>query len=288
MNNSNWDDLKFFLVLYEAGKVSTAAHRLNVNYATVSRRIDRLEDSLKLKLFNRTSDGFNSTIEGKLLYERSVDLRDEINSLSESLSPEAKFNQNAKISMVPFLAEHFVIENLKKLHVRFPKLRFEIDTSNRNVNIAKQEADIALRLDLPEKGESICKKLGEVEFVLCGTDYWIERLVNNESVNIITYTAEFSHLTECKFLIEKFGTKAIKLQTDTISAQKKAAEHGYGIALLPRLTLSSNSLSIIEPEIPITREIWMLTSKKTSMSTPKKLVMEELVKMFKNELQSYS
>jgi DNA-binding transcriptional LysR family regulator len=95
-------------VLYEAGKVSTAAHRLNVNYATVSRRIDRLEDSLKLKLFNRISDGFNSTIEGKILYERSVDLRDKINCLSESLSPEAKFNQNAKISMVPFLAEHFV------------------------------------------------------------------------------------------------------------------------------------------------------------------------------------
>ncbi|WP_430741995.1 helix-turn-helix domain-containing protein [Vibrio misgurnus] len=62
MDNSNWDDLKFFLVLYESGKVSTAANRLNVNYATVSRRIDRLEDSLKLKLFNRTGDGFNSTI----------------------------------------------------------------------------------------------------------------------------------------------------------------------------------------------------------------------------------
>lgn len=51
MNNINWDDLKYFLALYEAGKVNTAAHQLNVNYATVSRRIDRLEDALKLKLF---------------------------------------------------------------------------------------------------------------------------------------------------------------------------------------------------------------------------------------------
>ncbi|SIO92514.1 LysR family transcriptional regulator [Vibrio spartinae] len=288
MNNSNWDDLKFFLVLYETGKVSTAAHRLNVNYATVSRRIDRLEDSLKVKLFNRTSDGFHATLEGRQLYERSVDLRDKINSLSESLSPEAKFNQHAKISMVPFLAEYFVIENLKKLHAQCPELRFEIDTSSRNVNIAKQEADIALRLELPEKGESICRKLGEVAFVLCGTEYWIERLKNDEPVNVITYTAAFSHLTECKFLIEKFGTKAIKFQTDTISAQKQAAEHGYGIALLPKLSLRASSLKTIELEMPITRDIWMLTSKKTSMSTPKKLVMEALVKMFRDELGSYA
>ena len=284
MNNSNWDDLKYFLILYEAGRVSVAAHRLNVNYATVSRRIERLEDSLKLKLFNRTGDGFFSTIEGKLLYDRSAHLRDEINNLSESLSPESRFNQKVKISMVPFLAEQFVIEKFKNLHTRFPELRFEIDTSKRNVNIAKQEADIALRLGLPEKGESICKKLGEIEFVLFGTDYWIERLLNNESVNVITYTAEFSHLTECKYLVDRFGTQSIKIQTDTVSAQRKAAEHGYGIALLPKLTLSSSSLPIVVPNISITREVWMLTSKKITMSTPKKVVMEELVKIFNNEL----
>ncbi|NAX49376.1 LysR family transcriptional regulator, partial [Photobacterium halotolerans] len=155
MNKLNWDDLKFFLTLYETNTVSVAANRLNVNYATVSRRIDRLENALKLKLFDRTQDGFISTIEGRLLYDKSITMRDKINSLEEELSPESKFNQNTKISMVPFLAEHFVIENLHNLHQRFPELRFEIDTSSRNVNISKQEADIALRMELPEKGESI-------------------------------------------------------------------------------------------------------------------------------------
>ncbi|MDW6092840.1 LysR family transcriptional regulator [Vibrio rhizosphaerae] len=288
MNNINWDDLKYFLALYETGKVSTAAHRLNVNYATVSRRLDRLEDALKLKLFNRTGDGFLSTIEGKLLYERSVNLRDQINHLSESLSPDTRFDQSTKISMVPFLAEHLVIEKLKPLHSRFPELRFEMDTSSRNVNIAKQEADIALRMELPEKGESICKKLGEVEFVLSGTDDWIARLRNHEPVHIVTYTAELSHLPECQYLIERFGTKSIKIQTDTVSAQRKAAEQGYGIALLPKIALRSSPLSTLKPETAITREIWLLTTKKTMSSTAKKLVMEELVKIFNHELQSES
>ncbi|NAW85738.1 LysR family transcriptional regulator [Photobacterium halotolerans] len=282
MNKLNWDDLKFFLTLYETNTVSVAANRLNVNYATVSRRIDRLENALKLKLFDRTQDGFISTIEGRLLYDKSITMRDKINSLEEELSPESKFNQNTKISMVPFLAEHFVIENLHNLHQRFPELRFEIDTSSRNVNISKQEADIALRMELPEKGESICKKLGEIEYVLYGNEYWLDKLVKNENVNIITYSNLYSHLPECKYLIEKFGTKSIRIQSDSVSAQKRASESGYGISLIPRIVLRNDSYPFIKPTEEIYREIWMLTSKKTSYSTPKKLVMDELVRIFRN------
>lgn len=286
MNRINWDDIKFFLALHETGKISAAANRLNVNYATVSRRIDRLEDALKLKLFDRTNDGFQPTIEGELLYERSVKLSDQISNISEVLSPETRFNQNIKISMVPFLAEQFVIEKLKNLHNRFAEIRFEIDTSSRNVNISKQEADIALRMELPEKGESICKKLGEIQYIICGSEYWLKRLENNQSVDIITYTSAFNHLKECQYLLERFGTKSIKMQTNTIAAQKKAAEHGYGIALLPEIVVKNTAIASRKPDENITREIWMLTSKKAMSSTPKKLVMDELTKIFKNELKA--
>ncbi|EAQ63325.1 putative transcriptional regulator; putative transcriptional regulator (LysR family protein) [Marinomonas sp. MED121] len=284
MKNLNWDDIKFFLALFETNTVSKAAERLNVNYATVSRRIMRLEDSLKLKLFDRTQDGFVSTIEGRFLYDKALEMREKIEALGEDLSPGTVFNQNTKISLVPFLAEHFVIENLAPLHYRFPELRFEIDTSSRNVNISKLEADIALRMELPERGESICKKLGEITYVLYGTDYWINRLKNNEKVNVITYSTAFNDLPECKYLVERFGTKSIKLQTDTVSAQKKASESGFGISFIPKIAIQPDQCSFYEPDDAVTREIWMLTSKKTAHSTPKKLVMDELIKIFHNKL----
>ncbi|ADZ89416.1 LysR family transcriptional regulator [Marinomonas mediterranea] len=284
MNNLNWDDLKFFLALHETNTVSKAAERLNVNYATVSRRIDRLEDALKLKLFDRTQDGFLSTIEGHVLYEKALEMREKVDALGADLSPETLFNQNTKISMVPFLAEHVVIENLAPLHHRFPELRFEIETSTRNVNISKLEADIALRLELPEKGESICKKLGDITYVLYGNDYWIDRLEKNENVNVITYSTAFSHLPECQYLIERFGIKSIKLQTDSISAQKKASEAGFGVALIPKIAVDPNLNVYREPAKKISREVWMLTSKKTAHSTAKKLVMDELIKIFQHTL----
>ncbi|MGF1873116.1 LysR family transcriptional regulator [Photobacterium indicum] len=284
MNKINWDDLKFFITLYESNTVSVAANRLNVNYATVSRRIDRLEDALKLKLFDRTKDGFVSTIEGTLLYESSVGIREKITNLKEELSPNSRFNQNVKISMVPFLAEYFVIENLHNLHRRFPELRLDIESSSRNVNLSKLEADIALRMELPEKGESICKKLGAIDYVIYGNKYWLNKLANNESVNIITYTTAFSHLQECKYLIKKFSTKAIRVQTDSVSAQKKAASSGYGIALIPRIVLDVTETNFVQPTEEVKRDVWMLTSKKTASHTPKILIMEELAKIFSQEL----
>jgi len=269
--------------LYEASTVSKAAERLHVNYATVSRRIDRLEDSLKLKLFDRTQSGFISTIEGSILYEKSLEMREKIDSLGEDLSPDTLFNQYTKISMVPFLAECIVIESLSLLHNRYPELRLEIDISNRNVNISKLEADIALRMQLPNKGESICKKLCDIKYVLYGSSYWFDRLDKNEKVNIITYSTAFSHLPECKYLIERFGIKAIKLQTDSVSAQKKATESGFGISLIPKVCAQSDQCSYREPDQDVSREVWMLTSKKTVHSTPKKLVMDEVIKIFKSD-----
>ena len=53
--NFTWDDLQFFLAVARTGQVSTAARRLRTSHATVSRRIDRLEFALKVKLFERYS-----------------------------------------------------------------------------------------------------------------------------------------------------------------------------------------------------------------------------------------
>lgn len=285
MYKVNWDDLKFFIILYESNTVCVAANRLNVNYATVSRRIHRLEDALKLKLFDRTPDGFVATIEGTLLYNNFVGVRDKVFTFKEELSPKSKFNKDVKISMVPFLAEHFVIENLYNLHEKFPELRLDIESSTRNVNISKLEADIALRMELPDKGESICKKLGSIDYVIYGNQYWLDKLVNKEPVNIITYTTNYSHLQECKYLIDNFGTKSIRLQSDSVSIQKKAANSGYGIALIPRIVLNDAEDHFFQPKEIIKRDVWMLTSQKSMHSIPKKLVMNELTKIFMKGLE---
>ena len=72
MTNSSqftWDDLQFFLAVARTGQLSTAARQLRTSHATVSRRIDRLEFALKVKLFERNPRGYVLTAMGNRFVE---------------------------------------------------------------------------------------------------------------------------------------------------------------------------------------------------------------------------
>ncbi len=276
----DWDDLRFFLALFESDTMSKAASRLGVTHATVSRRIEKLEHSIKIKLFDRTDTGYKPTLEGVNLYEQSIDIRQLFEDLEDNFSSK-NMQRTITISMVPFLAENLVIEKLLPFQKKFPKVRFEINTLHKNVNVMRQEADIAIRLNRPKKGECKCRKLSTIPYVMYGNEYWLNKVRNHEKgIDIITYTAEYKHLPEYEYLLRAYGNQSIKLQTNSVSAQKKAADVGYGIALLPKIAVKNEKY--ILPEEEVTRDVWMLTPNRSLSSIPKQLITTELINIFDN------
>lgn len=61
----DWNDLRYFLAVAQGGSLSSAAQQLGVSVSTVSRRIDTLEQSLKLRLFRPHRDGYDLTPDGQ-------------------------------------------------------------------------------------------------------------------------------------------------------------------------------------------------------------------------------
>ncbi|MDC9594962.1 LysR family transcriptional regulator [Xenorhabdus sp. IM139775] len=280
MDSVNWDDLRFFTALVECRTVSSASKRLNVNYATVSRRVERLEHTLRQRLFDRTQDGYIPTVEGLILYNKTSLVRENIESLEEYFVQGGKFKKSVIISMVSSLAEYYIIPKLSSFVKRYPEIRLEINISNRNVSIPRKEADIALRLELPEKGEYLSKKVGEIDYKLCAAPEIIEKINKKENVSIITFNSDFSHLPESQYLIRRFGNKSIHFQSNSVTTQRIAAENGYGVALLPSLAIKDSPLVSMELDSPIIRPIWMLTSKHTMQITVSRLVADELQRIF--------
>src|SRR6201989_3117552 len=87
MNGSQhftWDDLQFFLAVARTGQLSTAARQLRSSHATVSRRIDRLEFALKVKLFERNPRGYVLTSMG----QRFVDTAERMEEETERIHAE--------------------------------------------------------------------------------------------------------------------------------------------------------------------------------------------------------
>lgn len=281
--NFNWDDLRYFSALAQCQTVSSASKKLGVNYVTVSRHIDRLEEALQKPLFERSRDGYFLTIDGEYLYQKMSSIQENIEELSHIFDNSLRYKRSIKLSMVHSLAELIVIPQLSKLQSQYPELRLDIHISSRNVNVVKREADIAIRFDLPKTGECISRKLADLEYYLCGIPDLVAKYKKGEFVPVITYSNNLSHLPESKFMLSTFGAESVRLQTDSATVQLKAAEEGVGLALLPSYLFKSSNLEKIEMPEPVDKEIWLLVRKNVSEISGVRLVMDLLIKNFKDE-----
>ncbi len=280
-NRLNWDDLRYFSALADTSRISAAATRLGVNYVTVSRRIDRLEESLEKKLFSRTNDGYFLTLDGEELQKSLSTVTTTLEDIAGSAGNTSTVNRTVKVSMVHSIADSLVLPTLAALQKKHPKLHIEIDTSTRNVSITKRETDIALRMALPESGDYISRRLTNIDYILCGTENLAQHCREGRPVPVVSYDQSLSELPESKYLLTHFGLDQIAMQTNSATVQRSAAMQGVGIALLPKYLLQDSGLSRIDMAEPVQREIWLLARKNTSQITGVRLVIDSLVEFFK-------
>ena len=82
MHGIDWNDLRAFLAIAEAGQIGKAARALRVDATTLGRRLRRLERALEVTLFERTSDGQSLTEAGEQLLEKAEAMADSARAIS--------------------------------------------------------------------------------------------------------------------------------------------------------------------------------------------------------------
>src|SRR5918996_1671500 len=81
----DWDDLRFFLAVARAGRLTVAARRLEADHTTVSRRISALEGALKAKLFERRPQGYALTEHGERLFAKAETMETQALAVSSEI-----------------------------------------------------------------------------------------------------------------------------------------------------------------------------------------------------------
>lgn len=142
----DWDDVRLFLAVAETGSTRAAGLALGLNQTTMARRMEGLERSLGLRLFERTTRGFALTDQGRALREaaapmaeaaravtrRAEELGRRLGGTIRLTAPESIMNE----IVAPIVAE------FRKAH---PEVLFDYDASERIVDLAAGEADLAFR-----------------------------------------------------------------------------------------------------------------------------------------------
>ena len=156
----NWDDVRIFLAVARAGQILGAARRLELNHATVSRRVAALEKSLGAKLFRRLTTGSELTAEGQrfLVVAERIEA-DMIAARADIAGESDEIAGTVRIGAPDGFGVAFLAPRLGVLTERHPQLSIQLVPVPRSFSLSRREADIAITVERPTEGRLVAAKL---------------------------------------------------------------------------------------------------------------------------------
>jgi len=230
----DWEDLRFFLAIASAGSLSGAARTLNVNQATVSRRLAALEAQLNVRLVDRLPRESRLTEIGQQIMQDVLDIEAKAFAVERKCSSsKSAVRTKVAITAPPVLARHLLTPNLAGLCAMSPQVQLSILSEPHFVSLARLEADLALRLSPPVEDTDISRKVGLMQFALYATASYADAL-DEDKWEFVGYTDRQGDFAHKRWLYELIGPRRVVCEVTDLSHQYEVACTGIGVAGLPR------------------------------------------------------
>src|SRR5215471_3022572 len=141
-----WDDVRFFLAVARTGSLSAAARSLGVGHVTVGRRVAVLEKRLGVTLLNHTPDGFATTSAGEAILRQCAAMENAALDLERiAAGRDALVRGSVRVTTTEALAYQLVAPAIAPLRQAHPELQIDLVAGVRSLDIARREADLAVR-----------------------------------------------------------------------------------------------------------------------------------------------
>ncbi len=282
----DWQDLYYFTVLARTQSLSAAARELQVEHATVGRRVDALEKALGVKLVDRLPRSRPLTAQGLALAEMAAGMGDmaiQVQRLSRLASIEMA--GTVRVSCPPSIANYCIAPHVARLRGEYPQLNLVLMPSTQLAALDKGEADIALRTLRPDEDALVRRKVGVVRFALYGPPT-LQRLPT-EQWSFIAYDSSRDHLPQQAWMHQLRGHRNVAFAASELITQQMAARAQVGAVVLPTLVGDRDPLLVRLPTAtqgPV-RDIWLTVYPDMRRSPLVKVVMEFLVDCIEGEVQ---
>ncbi|UJR86294.1 Hypothetical protein I5071_83780 [Sandaracinus amylolyticus] len=250
-----WDDVQLFLALAREPSLARAGARLGVDASTVSRRLAALEDALELRLFDRTREGLRATAAAERLLPSAEAMEAGASGFArDAESFEREIEGRVRLTAPPGLADSFIAPLLVELVAKHPRLSIELDASIGYADLARRDADLALRVSRPRSGDLVAKRIFAAREAVLGAPAYVKslgRLKRASDARWITYADDLASLPTMRWLKREAPAMTAVLATSDFSAQARAAEAGLGVFVAPSPFVHAYRLV----EVPLARPL---------------------------------
>lgn len=266
----NWDDARIFLAIQRERSLRGAARSVALDQATVGRRLAALERALGATLFLRTSNGYVLTPVGEIALRAAEKMEQSANDLvRQTQGVDERLAGEVRVTTTDTIALEFVMSAIRSLHAEHPNVRVLLDTSTHVQNLAKREADLAVRTIRPENPDLLARKLAAWPMGLYASANYLEQ--HGEPVpgtafeghDIVCYLPYMQARQQPTLVGEPIHAGRIVSGLNSSLTLRAAVRGGLGLGELPVPIAERDGLVRIWPEriSASAYEVWMVTHK---------------------------
>ena len=260
----DWDKLRVFHAVAEAGSFTHAGETLNLSQSAVSRQISALEESLNLPLFHRHARGLILTEQGELLHKTAREVFSKL-AMTEALLTESRERPTGplKITTTVAFGSIWLTPRIKEFLELYPDIEVSLYLLDGELDLAMREADVAIWMLPPKHEDLIQRQLLSMHFNVYAAPDYIKKHgmpknaedLDNHSIIVYGDPARFSPpFPTANWLLEEAASPARPrrpvLEVNNIYGIYRAVRSGLGIAALPDyMSGETSNLVHILPEL---------------------------------------
>ena len=249
----DWDKLRIFHAVAEAGSFTHAGETLNLSQSAVSRQISALEEALRTVLFHRHARGLILTENGEMLFRTAREVFGKL-AMAEAMLTDAKDKPSGelKVTATVGIGSTWLTPRIREFIEMYPELTVNLIVTDHELDLAMREADVAIRMRKPVQSDLVQRRLMTVHSHVYASPEYIQRHGTPKEPadltkhHVVVYgeeapptLADVNWLVDlCKELGNQFRPV---LKVNNIYGQLLAVESGLGIGSLPDYIVQGHS-----------------------------------------------
>jgi DNA-binding transcriptional LysR family regulator len=168
--------IRTFITVVAEGSFSKAALSLNISPQLASKYVSQLEQTLGVRLLNRTTRTLHTTEAGLTYFKGTQHLLDELDQLEHQLGDmHTQAQGTLRIAAPVSFAMHHLGKPMAEFQQQHPGIKLDLQLNDRKVDILEEGFDIALRIGHLKSSSFIAKRLAPVRLILCASPGYLNK-----------------------------------------------------------------------------------------------------------------
>ncbi|ROV58822.1 LysR family transcriptional regulator [Vibrio ponticus] len=283
------DDLNLFRLVVENGSYTATSRKTMIPVATITRRIQALEDSLNLRLLNRHARKLSLTEAGERFFNECSPLLQRLSNVTEEISDECRGAAGKiRISSPSNLTKRMMMPMFNEFMRQFPDISIELTTSNHADQLDPTEWDVIFRVGPQRDSSLIARKISSVKDILVASpDYLHHHPAPVHAEELHNHQLLKGHPLLKWQLINESGEVVVnndkgRFQASALNVVRSACSEGLGITLMPDVMLrefieDGSLVQVLRDWSANPRDIYMLYNHKDHLPEKVRLFIDFVI-----------